>query len=136
MTRRTSLFSLRGALLASALVTISEAASAREEPVASSVAASPATATEDDIVVTAARRATDLQKTALTISAFDPKTLADRNIANIRDLAGQIPNLFVARTSISHTTQTFSGWGSRTRSRSPCSPSMSTTSTSRARSAR
>jgi len=108
MTRRTSLSSLRGALLASALVTISDAASAREEPVAPAVAASPATTTEDDIVVTAARRATDLQKTALTISAFDPKTLADRNIANIRDLAGQIPNLFVARTSISHTTQTFS----------------------------
>lgn len=62
----------------------------------------------DDIVVTAERRATDLQKTAIAISAFTDETLAERNITNVRDLAGQVPNLFVARASISHTTQTFS----------------------------
>ena len=61
-----------------------------------------------EIIVTAERRATDLQKTAIAISAFTPETLAQRNISNVRDLAGQVPNLFVARTSISHTTQTFS----------------------------
>lgn len=61
-----------------------------------------------DIVVTAERRATDLQKTPIAISAFTPETLAARSISNVRDLAGQVPNLFVARTSISHTTQTFS----------------------------
>ncbi|WP_367347703.1 TonB-dependent receptor [Sphingobium yanoikuyae] len=60
------------------------------------------------IIVTAERRATDLQKTAIAISAFTPETLEQRNITNVRDLAGQVPNLFVARTSISHTTQTFS----------------------------
>ncbi|MGK2912173.1 MAG: TonB-dependent receptor [Sphingobium sp.] len=61
-----------------------------------------------EIIVTAERRATDLQKTAIAISAFTPETLAQRNISNVRDLAGQVPNLFVARASISHTTQTFS----------------------------
>lgn len=61
-----------------------------------------------DIVVTAQRRETSLQKTPIAISAFTPETLEQRNIQNVRDLAGQIPNLFVARTSISHTTQTFS----------------------------
>jgi iron complex outermembrane receptor protein len=61
-----------------------------------------------DIFVTAERRSTDLQKTAIAISAFTPETLEQRSITNIRDLAGQVPNLFVARTSISHTTQTFS----------------------------
>lgn len=61
-----------------------------------------------EIVVTAERRATDLQKTAIAISAFTPDRLEERNITNVRDLAGQVPNLFVARTSISHTTQTFS----------------------------
>lgn len=69
---------------------------------------SPESTPAGDIVVTAERRATDLQKTSIAISAFDPRTLAERNISNVRDLAGQIPNLFVARTSISHTTQTFS----------------------------
>ena len=61
-----------------------------------------------DIVVTAERRATDLQKTAIAISAFTPELLEQRNITSVRDLAGQVPNLFVARASISHTTQTFS----------------------------
>jgi iron complex outermembrane receptor protein len=61
-----------------------------------------------EIIVTAERRATDLQKTAIAISAFTPERLEERNISNVRDLAGQVPNLFVARTSISHTTQTFS----------------------------
>jgi iron complex outermembrane receptor protein len=62
----------------------------------------------DAIIVTAERRETDLQKTAIAISAFTPETLAERNIANVRDLAGQVPNLLVSRASISHTTQTFS----------------------------
>ncbi|HEX7782961.1 MAG TPA: TonB-dependent receptor [Sphingobium sp.] len=62
----------------------------------------------DSIIVTAERRATDLQKTAIAISAFNTETLAERNIANVRDLAGQVPNLLVSRASISHTTQTFS----------------------------
>lgn len=67
-----------------------------------------AAAPHRDIVVTAERRATDLQKTAIAISAFTPEALQQRNITSVRDLAGQVPNLFVARTSISHTTQTFS----------------------------
>ncbi|KAK0349051.1 hypothetical protein LTR94_034741, partial [Friedmanniomyces endolithicus] len=61
-----------------------------------------------EIIVTAERRPTDLQKTAIAISAFTPELLEQRNITSVRDLAGQVPNLFVARTSISHTTQTFS----------------------------
>jgi iron complex outermembrane receptor protein len=65
-------------------------------------------ADEGAIIVTAERRATDLQKTAIAISAFTPETLAERTISNVRDLAGQIPNLLVSRASISHTTQTFS----------------------------
>jgi len=77
-------------------------------PPVADAAAEPPADMAGEIVVTAERRATDLQKTAIAISAFTPQTLAERNISNLRDLAGQIPNLFVARTSISHTTQTFS----------------------------
>ena len=68
----------------------------------------PATAADDgEIIVTAERRATDLQKTPIAISVFTGQALADKDIRDVRDLAGQVPNLFVPRTSISHTTQTF-----------------------------
>ena len=60
----------------------------------------------EQVIVTAERRATDLQKTAIAISAFGPQVLADRKVDNIRDLAGQIPNLSISRVTISHTTQT------------------------------
>ena len=60
-----------------------------------------------EIIVTAQRRATDLEKTPIAISVFGGQTLADKDIRDVRDLAGQVPNLFVPRTSISHTTQTF-----------------------------
>ncbi|WP_242129005.1 TonB-dependent receptor [Sphingobium sp. Sx8-8] len=72
------------------------------------VAAADDSSAGGEIIVTAERRATDLQKTAIAISAFTPDRLEERNISNVRDLAGQVPNLFVARASISHTTQTFS----------------------------
>jgi iron complex outermembrane receptor protein len=62
----------------------------------------------EQVIVTAERRATDLQKTAIAISAFGAQVLADRKIDNIRDLSGQIPNLNISRVTISHTTQTYS----------------------------
>ena len=61
----------------------------------------------EQVVVTAERRVTDLQKTAIAISAFSQQTLADRKIDNIRDLSGQIPNFSISRVTISHTTQTY-----------------------------
>lgn len=77
--------------------------------------ASPAVAEPDanaapaveQVVVTAERRATDLQKTAIAISAFSQQVLADRKVDSIRDLSGQIPNLSISRVTISHTTQTY-----------------------------
>ena len=88
-----------------ALATAAQAAT----PAATSVdadanAAAPAV---EQVVVTAERRATDLQKTAIAISAFNAKLLADRKIDNIRDLSGQIPNFSISRVTISHTTQTY-----------------------------
>jgi len=60
------------------------------------------------VVVTAERRETNLQKTPIAISAFDPGLLQDRGVGSVRELAGQVPNLFIPRTSISYTTQTYS----------------------------
>ncbi|MEI9939088.1 MAG: TonB-dependent receptor [Pseudomonadota bacterium] len=60
------------------------------------------------VVVTAQRRETDLQNTPIAITAFDPTLLQNRGAGSVRDLAGQVPNLYVARTNISYTTQTYS----------------------------
>ncbi|HYQ40889.1 MAG TPA: TonB-dependent receptor [Polyangiaceae bacterium] len=60
------------------------------------------------VIVTAQRRETNLQKTPIAITTFDPGLLQDRGVGSIREVAGQVPNLFVARTSISYTTQTYS----------------------------
>jgi iron complex outermembrane receptor protein len=84
----------------------SAAQAATPAPPAAEADANAAPAVEQ-VVVTAERRATDLQKTAIAISAFSQQTLADRKIDNIRDLSGQIPNFSISRVTISHTTQTY-----------------------------
>src|SRR3954469_3746276 len=76
-------------------------------PAPADVDASAAAPAVEQVVVTAERRATDLQKTAIAISAFSQQLLADRKIDNIRDLSGQIPNFSISRVTISHTTQTY-----------------------------
>ncbi len=59
-------------------------------------------------MVTAQRRETNLQSTPIAITAFDPNLLQQRGAGSPRDLAGQVPNLFVSRTTLSYTTQTYS----------------------------
>jgi iron complex outermembrane receptor protein len=88
-----------------ALATAAQAATPASPAVAEPDAnAAPAV---EQVVVTAERRATDLQKTAIAISAFSQQVLADRKVDSIRDLSGQIPNLSISRVTISHTTQTY-----------------------------
>jgi iron complex outermembrane recepter protein len=93
----------RHLLLLGSSLAIAGAAQAAE-PTAATDGAAPAV---EQVIVTAERRATDLQKTAIAISAFGQQVLADRKIDNIRDLSGQIPNLSISRVTISHTTQTY-----------------------------
>ena len=62
----------------------------------------------DEVIVTASRRETSLEKTPIAISAFGADALRDQKIDSIRDLAGLIPNLNVSRATIGYTTQTFS----------------------------
>jgi iron complex outermembrane receptor protein len=88
-----------------ALATVAQAATPASPAVVEADAnAAPAV---EQVVVTAERRATDLQKTAIAISAFSQQVLADRKVDSIRDLSGQIPNLSISRVTISHTTQTY-----------------------------
>ncbi len=60
------------------------------------------------VVVTAQRRETNLQKTPIAITTFNPSLLQQRAASSPRDLAGQVPNLFVSRVTLSYTTQTYS----------------------------
>ncbi len=96
----------RGLWLAGASLLLGSAARAQTTAAVATAAADSSSVSE--VVVTAERRETNLQKTPIAISAFTPATLRDRNAESVRDLAGQIPNLYIARTNISYTTQTYS----------------------------
>lgn len=50
----------------------------------------------DEIVVTARRRAEDLQQTPVSVLAFSSEDLEARSVTNLRDLQGFVPNLTLA----------------------------------------
>ncbi len=100
--------SRRRALLGSATLVASIAAWSGSAAAQGVEAAATDASTVEELIVTAERRATNLQDTPIAISAFSAQALADRKIDSIRDLAGQVPNLSVSRVTISHTTQTYS----------------------------
>ncbi|WP_165186084.1 TonB-dependent receptor [Caulobacter soli] len=91
----------------SALALASAAHAATPAPAVAAEADANAAPAVEQVVVTAERRATDLQKTAIAISAFSQQLLKDRKVDSIRDLSGQIPNFSISRVTISHTTQTY-----------------------------
>ncbi|MDR3508506.1 MAG: TonB-dependent receptor [Caulobacteraceae bacterium] len=93
------------ALATASSLILASAATAETAPTAAAAASGIGVG---EVVVTAQRRESNLQKTPIAISAFDAKTLADRKVDSIRDLAGQIPNFSIARANISYTTQTYS----------------------------
>lgn len=79
-----------------------------DDPAAREVESESARNTLKSVIVTADRRETNLQTTPIAISAFGPAQLQERAVGSIRDLAGQVPNLSIARANISYTTQTYS----------------------------
>src|SRR5687768_10036108 len=50
----------------------------------------------EELVVTATRRASDVQDVPLAITALTGDALQQRNIANVEDLTGIVPNVLVA----------------------------------------
>jgi len=98
---------LRSTLLASALIAVTATpAFAAEDPKAPAAAPAPEDAAAapqntssgvPDIVVTATKRETNLQKTPIAISVLDTTTIKDRHVQSLMDLAdGGIPSLRVA----------------------------------------
>lgn len=100
--------SRRRALLGSVTLVASVAAWSGSAAAQGVEAAATDASTVEELIVTAERRATNLQDTPIAISAFSAQALADRKIDSVRDLAGQVPNLSISRVTISHTTQTYS----------------------------
>jgi iron complex outermembrane receptor protein len=106
---------LRSTLLASALIAVTATpAFAADDPKTPAAAAAPAATPQDataaapsdqatnqdglaDIVVTATKRATNLQKTPISISVLDTQALTERHVLSLFNLAdGSVPSLRVA----------------------------------------
>ena len=98
---------LHGVALAVLTTTLAQAANAQEAATApqpetqtaaaDQPAATPAQPSVPDIIVTATRRETNLQRTPLAISVVNPQALADRHVQSLYDFAdGAVPSLRVA----------------------------------------
>src|SRR5665213_1904153 len=72
-----------------------------------------------EIVVTAERRATDIQKTPLAITALSQDTLDKSNIVDAAGLNGYVPSLNVTRSGGFETVVTIRGVGSQTPENQP-----------------
>ena len=100
--------SLRGALMSGAAVLLL-AGAAQAQSVGSvppPLTANAATGLKD-VVVTATRQSTKLQKTPVAVSVFGARQLAQQNILTTRDLAGKMPGVTTQRAGITPLTQIF-----------------------------
>jgi iron complex outermembrane recepter protein len=68
----------------------------------------------EEIVVTAERRSTNIQKTALSISALKADTLEKSNVVQLADINGRVPSLTITKSSGYETVTTIRGIGYET----------------------
>lgn len=88
------------AVLSPNILVLSAAHAQTSEPADQADARKPVDqANAGDIVVTAERRATPLQKTPIAISHYDERRIADLNINNVQQLEGHVPNLIMPAVS-------------------------------------
>jgi iron complex outermembrane receptor protein len=95
---------LAAALLGSAAAIGTHARAAEPTPPATPTAKAPGL---EEVVVTAERRRTNLQKTPIAVTRIGSAKLEQAGAHEIRDLAGQAPNVQVPRGSLTPTTQVF-----------------------------
>jgi len=67
----------------------------------------PAPVTLKDVVVTATRKATKLQRTPVAVTVFSGKQIAQQHLTTARDLAGKTPGVTIVRSGITPLTQVF-----------------------------
>jgi iron complex outermembrane recepter protein len=92
---------LRVALLAAGAGFASVAAA--QSPVTAANATDQTSGGLEEIIVTAQRRAEDLQKVAISASVFDGKQLKERGMIGIQDLQAQTPSLSIQPAASSET---------------------------------
>jgi iron complex outermembrane receptor protein len=100
---------LRNGLLASIGGTAILAGSAHAQSTQMAPPPPPVTSTSalKDVVVTATRQSTKLQKTPVAVTVFGAKELAQQNILTTRDLAGKMPGVTTQRAGITPLTQIY-----------------------------
>jgi iron complex outermembrane receptor protein len=61
----------------------------------------------EEVIVTATRQSTSLQKTPLAVTVIGYEDIAQQNLLTARDLAGQTPGVLIQRAGITPLTQVF-----------------------------
>lgn len=103
---RFRLVGLRRALLSgAALAGIAASASAGE--VSAPAAGAAAAPVVEDVVVTATRQSTRLQKTPVAVTVVSGSAISAQGLVTARDLAGQAPGFTIVRAGITPLTQIF-----------------------------
>jgi iron complex outermembrane receptor protein len=73
----------------------------------------------EEIQITAERRSTDIQKTALAITAVTPEALEKSNVVDLAGLNGMVPSMEVTKSAGFETIVTIRGVGSETPENAP-----------------
>ena len=84
---------LAGVAVAAVMAAMMAVMMAAGAPLAAQTVAPAAAGGLDEIIVTAERRATNLQDTPLSVSAVTAQVLQAQGIRNVNDLSAQVPNL-------------------------------------------
>lgn len=95
-------WSVRTSLLASAAFLASLAGTS-----AAQAQSTPPQGGLKDVVVTATRHSTKLQKTPVAVTVVGPRQILEQNLTTARDLAGKTPGVTITRSGITPLTQIF-----------------------------
>jgi iron complex outermembrane receptor protein len=94
-------------LLSSASAFAAAAAHAQAVATANASAADASGTALQEVIVTATRQSTNLQKTPVAVTVIGSDDIAQQNLLTARDLAGQTPGVFIQRAGITPLTQVF-----------------------------